>query len=103
MKKITVLVFSLGLTFLSSNAFAQTSNLGLDLNEYCRKKFGNDWTQFLYNEQKAAGWRCITGSGPSRKERGINMNEACQMKYGSRFGGENRNGEASGWFCEYRG
>jgi len=65
--------------YLSPKMF--DGRLGLELDVYCRTKYG-DSTTVTYTEGAASGWNCAITGGVNKP---IDMNDACQWQYSANF------------------
>jgi len=99
MKKLVsvliLLLLGVGIIIPAQSAFAQA---GLDLNDYCRDK---GWGRATLNGGDTAyDWKCQSGS----TYLDMNLNEACQMQYGSGYSANFRDfNDPYSWYCEGSG
>ena len=90
-------VVTIGLVDVA-NAHDGRGRFGLDINEYCAQKLGAGWQQHLDSSLGAAGWSCIKGGYDGGKV-GIDMTQACRMRYGQEYTAHNTDNTAAGWHC----
>lgn len=80
----------------SQSSGTSTERLGLNLDVYCKSKYGDTAKQVLVG-QGAFSWRCELQGNLLE----MNMNEACGMKYGGNFKAKYGNQQdPNSWYCE---
>jgi len=89
---LILLLLEVGVFVPAQSSFAQG---GLDLNRCCSDK---GWGRATLNGGSTAyDWKCVSGS----TFHDMNLNEACQMQYGSGYTAEYRDfNDPNSWYCQ---
>ena len=78
----TVLLAAVSSLTLAVNPSLAGDLGGLDLNGFCRYRYGGNASSYLIRNQGASGWRCQVGNKQyTFSGNGSDMNAACKWQY----------------------